>query len=641
MRKWINLIEAIEDQKLLTEVYMLVQEYVRNGEWRSPTQFDSKLRKLMSMIPRPDHSLELYRALRLTDEQLAEYRAGTLVLHDRLFSSWTKSLESVHRIAQTKGSNVIILKQEFSPEHIVIDVPDFYEEHEFTRYGDFPEYHNYVKIEQEVIVFHSGEIKLTPANCELWKAPQIDPPMIGDKAYYHDEDEDGMEIDDVDYEQPYADRNLFTVTLSDGDQATVRSTGPGEWEIVNLDIQEGLTEGWSPPTYLYHGTYRSLLPSIREHGLSSEFSRSSLAAVFLAIDEHTARQYDHHHADMRDEWVILGIDTGKLDMSLMGPDNYELPEMLEHEGIDKEWDDCSWEESLDICGQCAYHGVIPPEAISGLPLTEDADLDLEYDPLRFFWYHPAHGLKAFGDADEFDHAMYAYEKINDSQGADREEGDEGSYAWNSDQIDRAIAAGWVRGRYMKPGYVRDFSELSLQGKPRDVYKAAKWFAAHYPIDILYLDFAQGGDRFNDMEEKFGTGLRGERLEFYLAKGRVPSAMVMEDFKFKPLHSSERGEYTRVMIDVERVMTSWKHDHGFYFDDASKKPALSGRYERFGEWVKRGEPIGLPLLYISPATNEISFGNGRHRFVWLRDHGVKRMPVMVTKEQASEFKKRFG
>lgn len=124
-----------------------------------------------------------------------------------------------------------------------------------------------------------------------------------------------------------------------------------------------LSESWAPPVILYHGTYRSNIEAIKREGLDPSKSQSSLDAVFLAIDEHTARQYDHHHAGIRDEWVILGINTVNLDLDLMGPDNYELPEMLHHNDDDREWDEVSWDDSLNICGQCAYHGVIPPTSI--------------------------------------------------------------------------------------------------------------------------------------------------------------------------------------------------------------------------------------------------------------------------------------
>ncbi len=238
MRRFLDILNeaVIDDQKLLSDVYEIVYEYVTYGEWRTPNQFDEKLTRLMSLVPRPDHGELLYRVLRLTDEQRAEYEAGTLVMHNRRFSSWTNSHSSAIQLAQVRGDNTLIITHEFDPSHIVIDVREFYEEHDFTTFMGHEEYFNYVKIENEVIVHDSGEIKIDASNSHLFRAEPITPPQIGDKVFYHEDDHDGLEIEDVDYEQEWASRGLYTVTCSDGDEATVRNVGPGEWEIVSLGV---------------------------------------------------------------------------------------------------------------------------------------------------------------------------------------------------------------------------------------------------------------------------------------------------------------------------------------------------------------------------------------------------------------------
>lgn len=270
--------------------------------------------------------------------------------------------------------------------------------------------------------------------------------------------------------------------------------------------------------------------------------------------------------------------------------------------------------------------------------------DLEHDPLRFFWFNPSNNqMLTFGDEYDRDHATFAYEELNgkvDDFDKTADEDEEG-FLWNSHQIAKAIAAGWVRGRYMKPGYVRNFSELSLQGKRRDVYRATKWFATQHPIDILYLDFAEGQHTFWDMEEKFGTGLRGARLEFYLAKGSVPSAMVMEDVQMT-WNETPRGmldDEVLLWLDIEKVNASFAKDRNFYVDGPSSKNAIGKRYDEFGEWLRRGIPVNPPEVHLN-SWDEISFGNGRHRYAWMRNNGETRMPFVVPKEQADEIRKRF-
>lgn len=140
---------------------------------------------------------------------------------------------------------------------------------------------------------------------------------------------------------------------------------------------------------LYHVCPESSLGAILEEGLDPEQSQSSLKAVFLTNDRFTAVNY----ANMRpgEAHALLSVDLDALDTELLGPDNYELPGILQEmtpeeledigywEGVD--WNDVSWQDSLAICCQVTYHGRIPPIAIkieargihAGLVFDEEAD----------------------------------------------------------------------------------------------------------------------------------------------------------------------------------------------------------------------------------------------------------------------------
>ena len=120
------------------------------------------------------------------------------------------------------------------------------------------------------------------------------------------------------------------------------------------------------PQYLYHGTWKSNLPEIKAHGLEPSRSKSSLQAIFLAGDAYTADNYQYQQDHGSGEWRVLKIDLSQLDPSLLGPDNYELPDMLAQNGDPRDWDECSWQDSLEICCQVAYYGVIPSSAILGI-----------------------------------------------------------------------------------------------------------------------------------------------------------------------------------------------------------------------------------------------------------------------------------
>ncbi len=63
------------------------------------------------------------------------------------------------------------------------------------------------------------------------------------------------------------------------------------------------------------------------------------------------------------------------------------------------------------------------------------------------------------------------------------------------------------------------------------------------------------------------------------------------------------------------------------------------YCRFGRWQKKGDPIEMPEVCVQPST--VSFANGRHRFSWMRNHGVKTLPIAVDPEELKYAKLAFG
>ena len=236
MREWIKLAETLS-QEQVSDAYMIISKYVTHGEMARNDQFDRDFQTLLQIIPRPDDSIKLYRFLRLSPEQVKKIRNGGLSLEMRKFSSWTKSLEAAKRFALTKvgDGEAVIVMGIFPANEIVIDVSDFYIEHDFSGM-DFSEYYKYVKPEQEVIVNHSGPINLTTENTILDNiVSEVTRPMLGDRLFFHEDDEEGTEIDDVAYDQPYADRGVFFVSTEYDDDISARNIGPGQWEVLEIE----------------------------------------------------------------------------------------------------------------------------------------------------------------------------------------------------------------------------------------------------------------------------------------------------------------------------------------------------------------------------------------------------------------------
>jgi len=123
-----------------------------------------------------------------------------------------------------------------------------------------------------------------------------------------------------------------------------------------------------PIRYLYHCTRRENLPSILQHGLDPTRATDSghtgrvKPFIYLSHDPGYASAYDR--GEIGDStWVLLRIDVRGLDQRLLGPDDDDLADILDQEDIQKSWTNYTWLESLRICSQCTYRGVIPPAVL--------------------------------------------------------------------------------------------------------------------------------------------------------------------------------------------------------------------------------------------------------------------------------------
>jgi len=111
---------------------------------------------------------------------------------------------------------------------------------------------------------------------------------------------------------------------------------------------------------LYHVTNSALLPSIKQFGLDPSKSKEPQFRdrnLYLSNDLNHALGYVDHHGDWSGV-LILEIDSKDLNQKLLGPDDVDLPDILSQQG-DENWYEYSWEESLKICSQCTYSGIIP------------------------------------------------------------------------------------------------------------------------------------------------------------------------------------------------------------------------------------------------------------------------------------------
>ncbi len=107
-------------------------------------------------------------------------------------------------------------------------------------------------------------------------------------------------------------------------------------------------------------------------------------------------------------------------------------------------------------------------------------------------------------------------------------------------------------------------------------------------------------------------------------------------KFEPFGPT--GE-VKVWLDVEKADEAWKSDFSFYIGSGGAGNAIGDRYEKVGKHLSIARKLWMP--FVTTENGVLTFGDGRHRFSWLRDHGAKAIAAMVPPDQANAIRRTLG
>lgn len=95
----------------------------------------------------------------------------------------------------------------------------------------------------------------------------------------------------------------------------------------------------------------------------------------------------------------------------------------------------------------------------------------------------------------------------------------------------------------------------------------------------------------------------------------------------------------VWISVKKFDAVSSLEKDFYIKNPPD-PEDQVKYQRFGAWFSKShEAIVMP--HISLFAEGFSFSNGRNRFAWLRDQGLKSLPVTAHPEESLELRRLVG
>jgi len=105
-------------------------------------------------------------------------------------------------------------------------------------------------------------------------------------------------------------------------------------------------------------------------------------------------------------------------------------------------------------------------------------------------------------------------------------------------------------------------------------------------------------------------------------------------RFAPFLLDQDEPY--VLVDVGKVDQAWQKGDQKHIAPGGEDE-ISGRYKRFGKFWDDGNTIIAPLINVRK-NGTVEFNNGRHRFAYLRDQGIKQIPVNMDAEDLKIAKK---
>ncbi len=94
----------------------------------------------------------------------------------------------------------------------------------------------------------------------------------------------------------------------------------------------------------------------------------------------------------------------------------------------------------------------------------------------------------------------------------------------------------------------------------------------------------------------------------------------------------------VWIDPALFDTAWKRSDQ-WVSPGGRSGAHGLRYPRVGQWIEAGNNIEMCVA--NRDGGAVCFTDGRHRFAWLRDLGLRAMPVQVSPDEALWFARQLG
>ncbi|KQQ13626.1 hypothetical protein ASF53_11680 [Methylobacterium sp. Leaf123] len=88
----------------------------------------------------------------------------------------------------------------------------------------------------------------------------------------------------------------------------------------------------------------------------------------------------------------------------------------------------------------------------------------------------------------------------------------------------------------------------------------------------------------------------------------------------------------VWISIRKFDALWRRTEEYIADAGGSDDNNPDRYAKAGAWLRLGEPTWMPVVGLDH-WGMPTITDGRHRYLWMREHGAWSMPVAVSASEA--------
>lgn len=97
--------------------------------------------------------------------------------------------------------------------------------------------------------------------------------------------------------------------------------------------------------------------------------------------------------------------------------------------------------------------------------------------------------------------------------------------------------------------------------------------------------------------------------------------------------------TMVWVDIKKLDEAWSTDR-YYIGPNGVGDNQPHKPDRVRAFLAEFNTAWMPWIAFHEEDGSVGFSDGRHRFVWVRDHGAISIPVTVDPDFAALIRERF-